>query len=610
MKKILSVLLAAMMVVSCLAVLAVSVGADDMSGAAGEWDVFAGSDDYPEIGDTSGEVNPLWRSIPGKEYTEDGLELVVPDWSDYSPRATFQTKNAVNLRDGVYLQLRIDDFTWEANDKWLQFQLFSDKVDAHDEMTTYSWITFRPDNTGKKITQCYVVTSPAGTATMSSATNIASTIEPRFDDEDNMIIDFEITYNKGTYNFLINGVSVNPDAVASFSEYIEDLDGRMYVGVAAQNNVKNGVVDFTITKYGKNATDASKPVGNDKTGPVNRKNTPAPAGDPDAIAAGQPALWLSASSETSDIAFKLNGTRLLDDSLRMKFDGNQNWFVAYVTNEKTYNVEEFPYAMVMVRNYCTCEWHDIDGDWEVTKLDVECACTETINSGVIIGDIVQAGDVSVKGAMGVSDITKVGEDFYSYFVIDYTEGNNAGNFGGRINGLTINLNGFRSGEGNRNEFDLVGIGYFKTTDDIETFYEAKLADYQAKFEKGESFLPNTDNNDGEEVTTAEEVTTEAEETTVEETTAEETTVAETTAEETTVEETTVEETTVEEVTTVEETTEKATVQETEKQTEEKTEDPDVNVNVNTGCGGVVGVGAVAVIALASAGFVSFRKKND
>ncbi len=590
MKKLLSIILAAAMLVSCLAVFAVSVAADDAAGAAGEWNVFAGSDDYPEPGDTSGIINPLWRSIAGKKYTDDGVELDVPEnlWADYSPRATLQTKTAVNLRDGVYLKLRVDDFTWDASDKWIQFQLFSDTVDQHDEMKTYSWITFRPD-AAKKITQCYVVTSAPGTTSMTTGTNVASSVEPLYDDEGNMIIEFTITYNKGTYNININGTDINPDVVAAFSEHIEDLDGRMYVGVAAQNNVKNGVVDFTILKYGKTAADAKVPVGNDNTAPVVRENKPAAASDPTKVADGQPALWLNGSTE-SDIAFKLNGNVLLDNSVRMKFDGNQNWFSVTVTNDKTYMIEDFPYAMFLLRNYCTCEWNDVDGDWEITKLDAECTCEESISSGVIVGDIVQGGEYNLNSTMSdyLGDIVKIGEDFYSYFVVDYTSGITAGDYGGRINGISMNMNKFRSNEDIRNEFDLVGIGFFKSTEDIEAFFADKIEYYEELDEKGESFDSNAGNNDNDETTEAPvDETTEAPVDGTTEAPVDETTEAP--ADETT------------EAPADDETTEAP------KTTEAPTDGGD---DVSVGCGGVVGVGAIAVIALAGAGFVSFRKKED
>ena len=117
MKKILSALLVAAMLVTTLVVATVSVSAVD-----GDWSVYAIKSQY--LDDYAGYMS----DIPGYKYTDEGLKMIPAPWKDSNPYATFQTTDKVNLlNDGVYLKVRVDQFTYTASDTWFGFSLWDDQ---------------------------------------------------------------------------------------------------------------------------------------------------------------------------------------------------------------------------------------------------------------------------------------------------------------------------------------------------------------------------------------------------------------------------------------------------------------------------------------------------
>ena len=113
MKKILSVLLVAAMLVSLVAAIGIPAAAID-----GEWIVYSKADHYMD--DFDGDM----MSIPGYEYTEEGLKVIPADWKDFTPGAGVQTKEKVDIKNGVYMEVRVDEFSNEK-DFWFNFNIWS-----------------------------------------------------------------------------------------------------------------------------------------------------------------------------------------------------------------------------------------------------------------------------------------------------------------------------------------------------------------------------------------------------------------------------------------------------------------------------------------------------
>ena len=114
MKKILSIIIAAATLLSVCIFTAIPTAAAD-----GEWNVYTSSSYYYD--DYEGEPQP----IPGYEYTKDGFHTLAPDWTDRTPVIHVQTNEKINIKDGVYMEVRVDAFSYEASDSWFNFNLWN-----------------------------------------------------------------------------------------------------------------------------------------------------------------------------------------------------------------------------------------------------------------------------------------------------------------------------------------------------------------------------------------------------------------------------------------------------------------------------------------------------
>ena len=115
MKKILSALLVAAMLVATLVVAVMPVAAKN---GDGEWSVYAIKSQYLD------GYADIMHDVPGYEYTDEGLRMIPATWKDSTPYATFQTTDPVYLKEGVYLQVRVDQFTYDAGDRWFGFSVW------------------------------------------------------------------------------------------------------------------------------------------------------------------------------------------------------------------------------------------------------------------------------------------------------------------------------------------------------------------------------------------------------------------------------------------------------------------------------------------------------
>ncbi|MBQ8408544.1 MAG: hypothetical protein IJY39_06720 [Clostridia bacterium] len=101
MKKIFSTILVAALMLSMLSALAIV----PTSAIDGDWIVYSKADHYMD--DYEGDI----MSIPGYEYTDDGLKVIPADWRDFTPGAGVQTKEKVDIKEGVYMEVRVDEFS-------------------------------------------------------------------------------------------------------------------------------------------------------------------------------------------------------------------------------------------------------------------------------------------------------------------------------------------------------------------------------------------------------------------------------------------------------------------------------------------------------------------
>ena len=578
MKRILSTLLVAAMLLSLVIVAAVPASAAD-----GDWTTYATASEYAD----GAEKSP----IPGYKY-EGGAKMIPADFTNKIPFGTIQTKNKVNLKDGLYMEVRIDEFSWDASDEWININLWSqpmiepgssNPMYGHGVQTllrnTYTPATDdAPESAVLKINNqdriYYINEFERVNYTDAEKTEKKEAVVDLLGGE---TIKFDVRYNNGAYTVSINGIP----APQKVNDYIAETfkDGMVYVGVTLRNSTTGGKAACTITKFGTSADKATTPSGDDSAAPINNTSSVAPIADPSTVEAGKPAVFLTGDLANSDLKSTpntLKGTifSINDDyTIRMSAAISSIDCGLSVKNDVSYDIKDFPYVMVLMKNFCTCDD------------PTECYAVETVNMYLMCGDVLSANDkvrilefdVCREPLVVKEDTTVNGVEIeagnYLYFFTNCLDA--SFNPEGRINAVNVGMSGLKVAEEGRNYADMVFTGFFRT----EKEGIAYVYDYLGLEAEG------GEDTDEETTVESDEETTEA----VEDTTAA--------------------------VDTDEETTEKkadattAAKDDDDKKEDDKDDDKDEDVNI--GCSAVVGTGVVAIVAVVTAcGFVSFKKKED
>ncbi len=614
MKKILSVLLAAAMLVTTLCVIALPTSA----AVEGEWTIYTSKSQYQD-----GWAG-LKRDTAGYHY-EDGVGLVMDPapWADSNPYATFQTKAEWDFSLGMYLQVRVDKFTYTASDAWFGFSVWDDENVELGQVSDYyghgveTLIRFAQQGENAGYDANDNKTWPGAMKSLewyddtgdSRGERVMSTDKEKagwnHDFENGCpIITIEIKYNDGTqeYEVYINNVKAPQHYNTALTEHFPD--GKGYIGFSLQNNVTGGTVGCTILKFGTSAGDATPPDGDDSKTAVVEYNTPVPNMPATDIAAGDAAIRLTGSVATSNVAGKPSS--YMSNVLAVKDDNTVNIIANAkgeasltfnVNNNISYTIQDFPYALIIIRNFCNCEYKDKDGNGEIDAKDMVCTCNEysAMNAYIMAGNI-KTDDPKYTAKPGESEYIEPFEggdgNTYQYFVVDFsalTAEGATNKIDGRINAIRLDFAKIRE-DYDRNAFDICEIAFYKEAEEASAYFEQFIESLGGDVDDESGTAGENDESDSEaasDESDSEPATGGDEESGSETEAAGDVDGSE--SEKTT------------------DDAEKKTDKPEEK-TEEKTDKPDASEN--GGCGSVVGVGAIAVVALAAAGLVSFRKKED
>lgn len=608
MKKILAMLLTVAMLLSLVIVATVSVAADDEN--AGMWTTWGSSEQY----DADFSDDP--SSVPGYEYSEDGLKVPAADWTTGTPFFTVQSKVKVDLKAGVYFEIRIDDFTYAASDKWFNLNIWdSEKIRPGSSDVKYGQgiqTLLRPASTGPVddnaettdkneragsvasiawYTEAF--TSVGGTA-IDAANRTVAEVEGALKD----VFTLEVSWDaaNGTYAVSINKTPAPEKVITYMNEHF--ADGQAYIGFTTQNSQKGGTAAATVTKFGTSAATAAIPYGTDSKDAENYDNSFADFIDPATVPAGQPAVFMTGDKEATDLK-NIPGSSVgaivsvtETGSIKTVANGATADFGALrVDNTKSVDVKDFPVLLCVTKNWCSC------------KMDAHayCLALESMSAYVMIGEDLKAAPSNKVAELDMCyDPVIIGEDNYLYFWVDLSELDKEG----RFNGVRFDAGGVDLVTEGFNEFEMLWTGLFRDVDEAEAY----ALDYlDAIANPGGSTDDDTTVDSGADTTEADTSvdTTEADTATdtTEADTATDTTEADTSKE-------TEEDTTKETEAT---TTQKAETTNKVEETKAETDAPagDDAAADEGGCGSFVGFGAMAVVAVAAvAGMVSFKKKED
>ena len=587
MKKFLSFILAAAMLLSVMIIVSVPAAAVD-----GEWTTYTRPSDYG----TNEDGTPKTPVVAGYKYTEEGFTTVDADWTERAPFVTVQTKNKVNIEDGIYLKVCVDRYAYVGKDAWINFH-FWDSQNIEPGKAGHGkgvQTLIRPSRAQEDIdTDVPCEESDwffpkvqwwdnewhyAGDVTFKDAEGNDTTV-PVIDGK--VIFEVELKHENGAYTLSINGAKASETTMAIFSAIFSS--GEAYVGISLHNTEYSSTVGLTILEFGTSKEDAIAPDGTDYKDPINAEIEKfADIADPSTVAEGMPAILMTGNKDTSDTksisALQGDAYTVNDDySVRITDASDNRWNSTSfsVKNEVSYDIDDFPVLGFLTKNFCICE------DPE------ECIAIEECTLYVLAGE----GRAPASGSIETPFIDicsepiviEEGENAGSYLYFWYDTSDEfaiefAGkdDWTGRIHGVQMQFSNLDT-DTTRRVITIEWVGFFRTPEEFEAYALSYLG---VEMEDDTTEAPEDDTTEAPVVDTTEAPvvdTTEAP---------------------------------------VDQTTEAKGEEKTEPKGENNTEAPAGEKPADTapaksGCGGVIGAGAFAVVALvATCGAVVLKKKEN
>ncbi len=487
MKRILSVLLVTLMVLSLAAACVFTTSA----ALEGDWDTARSASDY----DDEGSYCPA----PGYHYdAELGFVIDPPVYAkENTPFVQLHTKKPVNLKannDGngnsVSLELTVLDYAYdggENKDQWICFTLNSQPIASppNSEYGEGLCILIRGAGTGAaQVQPFYLDTQGKNFAAITGF----PTVEVPFNDNDQEVYTFEVKYDETGYTFAVNGHWFAAD------EYLNGILDRAcadgaYVDVLCQTGVVDSSIKLAITKW-----QGDLPVGDDSKDPEEDLREKAPIADSATIEANMPAvLWDSTLRDFRKISvagaqYEINE---VDGSVHFQIESQSPYISFGIKSEVSYEAKDFPYIAVLTRNcwanqgnvyYCAGGILSAENNYS-ENWDIE--------------------DTNYDGgwSLGIMDFSDYNDDDP-----DYEAG-----WEGRINSIRVgfDFNADDIADEECNNFDVAFIGAFRSPEEAYAFTQAWLT------AKGYSAEEVTT----EEPTTPEETTADPESDPADETTA-------------------------------------------------------------------------------------------
>ena len=323
----------------------------------GMWTTYRSANEYDDPDETlaEGEEFPVYRPEAGYEYTSEGFSIIPADYTLTTPFMTVQTKQPRSIKDGVYLQFRIDDYSYDGGvgaDQWICLSLNTEqKITPGSTEHGGGWLTLIRGNGDGACHHQALLTDPKTEefgGTFKYIGQVAGTVP--FDENGREIYTLKIEWTGSEYVITVNDV-VQPGG-AETTALLEKLNanGEFYLGITMQAMVKNGTAALTILKYGTSEATATVPVGSDSKQPEENRIATAPIGDPSTVEVNKPAmLW---SPETIRIKGSDNCTFTVlgDNTWRVTPADSSIYFSWTPGRTESWAAEDFPVFGIMLRN--------------------------------------------------------------------------------------------------------------------------------------------------------------------------------------------------------------------------------------------------------------------
>lgn len=539
MKKFLSLLLAVAMIVSTFIIVALPASAVE-----GDWMVYARKEQHRDDYEDDEYV-----SIMGYEYTNEGFHTISPEFYEgQSPRGGLQTKTTYDLKDGVYMLIRVDEFSYDAPDKWLNLNLWSEPMvelaSSDADRDGYGVQTImRPGNDGKFIQLEWYIEGFTQVQVSPAFQGV-----DMYDEEGRALFELVVTYENDSFALTINGIAAPQRVIDYMNETFVDMEAHL--GMAFFHTKTLGDASFTVLKYGTTKENALNPSGDDHEDPTNYSLEIAEIADPSTVEDGKPAILINGSKDASDsyttAGKSSTGNSILNEDNSVTYIASSSTVsVVYKPkNEVSYSIEDFPVVMMLVRNLCTCG-----------EEDGTCIACEEVTLYLATGEFNSPDGEHCTTFNTCWDPIEIDGESYLYFYMDMSDDFAPWDAEGRVNNIRVDFHNIDYSTPGLNQFDVCFVGVFRDLEDAEGY----VYDYLGVEKPVET------------ESTTEEATTEAP--------------AETTA-------------------APAETTD-APTQTTDAPADDKSDEN------NSGCGSVVGFGAVAMVTtIGAVAFVTLKKKKE
>ena len=454
MKRTLSIILVAILMISALTSLIVVPAS---AAGEGQWDVVLPA---PVMEKAEDERQPA----QGYYYDATGFHSVSPNYTNYTPHFTVISKEMYNIQN-FSMTVEVADYCVEG-DNWLSFSVWSESNGLAQGVTSGKygdgWTSLiRPDADGNLNRLESWDMRKGGRSGKQSFINIDATqavpvvFPPRVDAETG-VMSFTFAIKDGVVS--INGVVIGANTDAVIADRFKE--GLAYVGVTLNNSGSSkGDYNPTISVVDVNG---SVPTGSDSRDPESKTREYGPMIDSSTVAENTPAVWFDGTLEKTNIKLPSTSNCSVDfsddnSSILVTADAAAGTIQFFVPDPITYEANDFPYLMFVLKNYCVCDLGEDESALDGC-LGVESAaiwyCAGDVSSPR--NDCMTYVDLFV-WTTPLEDSDLDPEAYYTVAIVDLS----ALNWEGRINNVRFDFAGFKnfSLEG-RNTFEIIGAGAF------------------------------------------------------------------------------------------------------------------------------------------------------
>lgn len=470
MKKTLSLILSAVLILSTLITLIIPASAE----GEGDWDVMLKATSVEQIP----SKNP---PLPGYYYDETGFHTISPDYTNFDPDFTVISKEMYNI-ENFSMTIVIHDYCI-MGDNWISFSVWSESngLAQGNVSGKYGdgWTSLiRPNPTTGELNRFESWNATKGgrsgnqVFTPIDNTQLAPiTFEEVLDDNGDRVITFSI--EDGVVK--VNGSAVGSGTDKCISERFKD--GLAYIGVTLHNTDHTGKYHPTIS-----ITDVNGEI---PTGTGSREPErdicilpPAPTTPPPY---GQPAIWFDATLSNSN--YKMpdhTGCELTNADNNTSFLVNlkgESFQISFdVREEIIYDASDFPYFAIIFKNFCTCDIPEGGTPFEycyryIDQMTVWYYAGENTapnENGVIqVDECVCINPRNEDGSSAVDD----------YYTVAIFEINDPEYWSGRIHGFRLDVNGLTNyAEEGHDTIEILGTGFFRSGMEIVEYIGDMQAD--------------------------------------------------------------------------------------------------------------------------------------